>query len=140
METHFFSKIAKDSHPAVKYAIACLDSIVHKNLDQFAASFERKSVIFANLPGGVQVTSVQKFVEMHRAFFASSTSRFSYGDLQQGVGGADFFTCSIPAHVILPNGAERDVYIDMTLILEEGTWVPIRFINTVVDSKQIVIE
>lgn len=128
------------SHPAISYLKDYLDSIVEKKLEAFAAGFGGREAIFANLPGGVQVTSAKKFVEMHREFFASAVSRFSYGKFGHLMETDSHFTCSVPAHVVLPNGSMRDVYIDVTLVKEGKIWIPVRFINTVIDPKQAVLQ
>jgi hypothetical protein len=78
---------------------------------------------------------------MHQDFLESSSFRFEYGELTHGIGGSDFFTCSVPARVTLPDGKQREVCIDMTFFKSSNShpaWIPGRFINTVVDSNQAV--
>lgn len=136
-----FETVTPDSHPAVPKVLSYLESISHKNMRAFAESFgpHRQAPFFANLPGGVRVQTIQKFIDMHQGFFESDTSRFEYGSLTQGIGGDDFFMGSVTAKVILPNGSQREVAIDMTFFKVNDFWIPSRFINTVLDASQIVI-
>lgn len=133
-----FEKVTRECHPAVRDIFAFLDSLVMKDKRAFAASFGAS--IFANLPGGVQVKSTQRLIEMHKEFLDSSVSLFEYGDLTNGIGGSEFFMCSVPAFVTLPDGKQRRVCIDVTFCKGDGShWVPVRLINTVVDSAQSVL-
>ena len=132
-----FAKVTRDCHPAVRNVFAFLESIATKNRQAFAASFGAQ--FFANLPGGVQVRDAKKLIAMHDDFFASAVSQFRYGELTSGVGGADFFMCSVPADVTLPDGSKRKVSIDMTLF-KNSEWTVGRLINTVVDPSQAVLQ
>jgi hypothetical protein len=136
-----FDKVTRQCHPAAQDVFAYLESIAAKDKKAFAASFGSVQ-LFANLPGGVQVKEAKKLIEMHDDFFESPVSKFEYGELTQGVGGSDFFTCSVPANVTLPDGSKRRVCIDMTFLknpASQPSWTPARLINTVVDSSQAVL-
>ncbi len=137
-----FERVSKGCHPALNDLFAFLESLSMKDKQAFAASFGSLSSIgfFANLPGGVRVTDPNKLIEMHDEFFESSVSQFEYSKLNNGVGGEDFFTCSVPAKVTFPNGTKREVCIDMTFFKNQDAWVPARLINTVVDPSQAVLE
>ncbi len=141
MTFQVFEQVTPDCHPAVSTGSAYLDTVCAKDLKQFAAALapQIQAPFFANLPGGVRVTDVNQFIEMHRSFFQSDRSRFEYRSLSHGVGDRNFFLCSLSAFVVLPNGSEREVYIDMTLFLCQGLWIPRRFINTVIQPSQIVL-
>lgn len=136
-----FEKVTSDCHPAASIAYAYLETIRTKNLEQFASFLAPhiKAPFFANLPGAVRVTDVDQFIEMHRGFFASERSSFQYRSISHGVADDPFFLCSVQAFVTLPNGSEREVYIDMTLFLCQKLWLPRRFINTVVQASQVVL-
>lgn len=137
-----FKKVTRECHPAAKDLFAFLDSLSVKNKEAFAASFGTDIPIFANLPGGVQVTRSKQLIDMHKEFLDSPTSAFIVGELNNGVGGENFFMCSVPAHVTLPNGTQRRVCIDITFFknIDHGpAWIPCRLINTVVDPSQAVL-
>jgi hypothetical protein len=141
MTYQVFDKVTPDCHPAASVAYGYLETICSKDLKRFAAFLapHTKAPFFANLPGGVQVTDVNQFIEMHRGFFASERSGFQYRSVSHGVADGQFFLCSVQAFVTLPNGSEREVYIDMTLFLCQELWLPRRFINTVIQASQAVL-
>jgi hypothetical protein len=144
MDIQTFEKVTRDCHPAATDVLAFLDSLAVKDKQAFAASFgvHGEGQFFANLPGGVKVTRAKQLIDMHKEFLESSASRFRYGEINNGVGNAHFFMCSVPAHVTLPNGTQRDVCIDMTFFRNSAplpAWIPCRLINTVVDPSQAVL-
>src|SRR5579872_4396836 len=129
MDIQTFERVSQKCHPAAHYVFVYLDSIVNKDKKAFAASFgaHPNGRFFANLPGGVQVKDAKQLIDMHRDFLESADSRFEYGEIVHGVGGADFFMCSVPANVTLPNGMKRRVCIDMTFFKARDSkpaWIP----------------
>ncbi len=142
MKIQNFELITQDSHPAAQAVYAFLESLAHKDMVAFASNFGKNSKIFANLPGGVKVRSKEQLIEMHDDFFNSSVSRFEYGPLVDAVGSSEFFTCSVPVKVILPNGTKRQVNIDITFYKNSEShpsWIPGRLVNTVEDLSQAVL-
>ena len=143
-KVHAVETIGIGTHPAVQDIIVYLDSIAKKDIKAFAACFGSCNFrgFFANLPGAVKVRDTKKFIEMHKGFFESKTVAFSYGELTDGLANADFFMCSTTADVTLPDGKKRRVNIDMTFLKNaepNPLWIPIRFINTVIDLSQAVL-
>jgi hypothetical protein len=135
-----YDTISDTCHQAIPYVLHYLQVIQRKDRKAFAACFG-PGPFFANLPGGVQVRQVKELIDMHIGFFDSPVTRFDYERPVLGVGGADFFTCSVAALVTLPNRTERRVCIDMTFFsAKQPAWVPGRLINTVVDPVQAVLE
>jgi hypothetical protein len=81
-------------------------------------------------------------VASHIPFCGSQAASFSYEVPQDRVGGETFFVCSVPAKVTKPDGSERELYIDVLFLKNSGSgpaWIPVRFINTVVNPSQAVL-
>ena len=137
----FFSKITPETHPAVPYILAWLDTQVQKDYEAFAAFFNSESnlPLFINLPGGKVFRDSKELLLRHKEFYESPVFEVVREDLCDGMGNPDFFTCSVLVHVTFPNGAKRSNYIDVTFIKSadlEPRWVPARIINTVIDSAK----
>ena len=130
-------------HPALPYVLALLESMRLKEMSSFARCFDLDGSPFLDtLPGGVQIRSARELVKKHEEFFGSSIASFTYQGPQDLLTGESFFICSVPASVVRPNGSHAEIYLDLTFIKWAGRdpeWVPVRFINTVVDCGQVVI-
>ncbi len=140
-EIQFFSEIAPDTHPAVPYILSWLDAQVNKDYKAFAAAFGpiANPHLFVNLPGGNIVTNAEQILLRHKHFYENPLFQVTRGELSNGMGNRDFFTCNVLVDVTLPDGAQRKNYIDITF-LKKGdlnpTWIPTRIINTVVDPTK----
>lgn len=136
-----FEQVTEESHPAVKFVLALLDSQARRDIESFAACFDPEFPLFVNLQGGHRLRDAKELIKRHEGFYQSSTFQFEYGDLQDCIGNDDFFTCSVPFSVTFPNGVQRNAYLDMTFFKNRGAgpeWIPGRIINTVMDAAQVV--
>lgn len=136
-----YPQITQESHPAVKYVQAFLEAQVKKDYTAFANCFGQGDMhFFLILPGGNVVRNQELLLARHRELYASPKFQVELkSPLQDGVGNNDFFSCSVLVHVTLPNGCERTNYLDMTFFnncYEGPKWVPVRLVNTVVDSSR----
>ena len=134
-----------NTHPAARYAIKLLESQRSKDLDAFASCFSRdeNAMLFVNLQGGAVIRKAKELIERHRKIYQSPVFRLSYGELQDVMGNEDVFICSAPVSVTFPNGIYREVTFDMTFVNNndgDPEWIPVRIINTIVDSGQTVID
>ena len=134
-----FNHVTPECHPAAPALFRVLEAQARKDIEMFAACFDERLPLFMNLAGGFQIHSVAEIIERHRAFYASPDFCFTYREPRDGIGNESFFACSVPVRVAFPNGSIKNAFIDITLIEHEGHWAPVRFINTVVDSSQVVL-
>lgn len=135
-----YQHITSDAHPAASYVVEFLEAQKNKDVNAFAHCFgtAADNRIFVNLSGGVIMTDVQQLIKRHKELYASPVFHVEYGPLQNGMGNDDFFCCSVLVNVTLPDSSQRSNYIDMMFVREEGSepeWIPVRLINTVVNSS-----
>ncbi len=136
-----FSQVTSKTHPAVKYVLDFLEAQKQKNIEAFAHCFgqDADNPIFVNLPGGIIMRDPKQLIERHRKFYESSTFHVDYGELHDGIGNDDFFSCSALLNVTLPDGSQRTNYIDMMYVKQDDLkpeWIPTRLINTVLSTTR----
>ena len=140
----FFREITPICHPALSCVEAFVRALCLKDEAVLHACFAQDphTPFLDTLPGGVQVRSAAQLSERHREFFAHPDTAVQSGALQEGMGNADLFVCSVPVAVTLPDLSIRRMYIDMTFIPNAApgpAWVPIRLSNTVIDPAQVAL-
>lgn len=130
------------SHPAVPYIHAFLNSVIEKDKAAHAETFAINQPFTDILPGGIRIDSSKELIEGHDAFFKSSVTKFSHGPLIDIIADESNFSAGIIATVTKETGETVQIYIRLLFVPEPGTdrWVPRFLQNTVISEKDLVLK